>query len=476
MFKKVFLCFFCSILNNIYSQQNYTVDNFISRLEKSLSNVKNEKYKIANTYDQKLFNKSFLPDFSLNFLLPSYNRSISEVIQPDGSYAFRESNSANSKVNLAVSQKIPFTGGKVTISNSLNRLDLFGDTQRSTSYSASWFGINFSQSLSFFNEMKWENKIQKARYNYNNLLYLQKRIDIKKTAIKHYFELARIKTQANLINAELISANKYKKIVGNLTVAGKRMVYDSIDVELKLLDIQRNRVFLKKRESLKVKSINTFFNSDFLTDSDQLSLPRLNFELQDVDFYVNRYLEIHEIVEANNLRSLEKNIKQLKSIKYYSANLAIGVGFNNSADQYQDIFQNPNRSQNFSISLSVPFLDFGKRKTEFQISKTKYEIETLKLEEEKINNIERINFLNEEIVDFYQALKIEKSRSDLLQKKLKLMETLLFARKILFNEYSEIERLCYDANIDIMNITEQIYSKITDLEEITLIEIIKNEN
>ena len=474
MFKKVFFCFFCSVLNNIYSQENYNIDSFIRRSEKSLSNIRNEKYKVVNAFDQKLFNKSFLPDFSLNFSLPSYNRSISEVMQPDGSYAFRESNSANSKVNLAVSQKIPLTGGKISIVNSLNRLDLFGD-QRSTNYSASWFGINFTQSLTFFNEMKWDNKIQEARYNYNNLLYLRKQIDIKKTTINHYFELVKIKNQVNLINAESISANKYKKIISSLIVAGKKMAYDSIDVELKLLDIQRNQSFLLKSEAFKVKAINTFFNTNFLNQSDQLSIPRLNFEIQNVDIYIERYLDIHKIIEANNLRSLEKSMKQLESIKYYSANLALGVGFNNSADQYQDIFQNPNQSQNFSISLSLPLMDFGKRKTEFEISKTKYEIEMLNLDQDKIDNIERINLLRQEILDLYDALNIEKTRSDLLKQKLKLMEKLLYAQKILYSEYSDIERLTYNSNIDIINLTEQIYNKVSELEEITLLEIIKDE-
>lgn len=457
--------------NTGFSQKTIKIDEFISNSEKSIEDLKINKYVSLNKNEDRLFRKSFLPDVGLNFTFPAYNRSISEVVQPDGTFEFRESNSANSRVSLTLSQKIPFTGGKMTVSNSLNRLDLFG-TQRSTSYSASWFGINFSQSLTFFNEMKWEDKIQQARYNYNNVIFLQKRIGIKKAAIKHYFELLKIKNQTALLNVEWNSANKYKKIVTNLINVGKRMPYDSIDVELKLLDINRNQLFLKKGELLKIKSINIFFNSDLLTDADQLSLPQSNFELQSTDVYIERYLEVHETLKANNLIGLQKNMKQLESIKYYSANLALGVGFNNSADEYKDIFQNPNQSQNFTISLSVPLLDFGKRKTEYEISKAKYEIEALNLDQDKRNSIEKINLLSQEITDYYEALKIEKSRANLLQNKLKLMERLLFAQKILYSEYSDIERLTYNTNIDIINITEHIYNKITDLEEMTLIEII----
>ncbi len=475
MFRIFLITFLCLSNNTIFSQKIFTIDEFIRNSEKSIEDLKMAKFASLNKNEDRLFRKGFLPDVALNFTFPAYNRSISEVAQPDGTFEFKETNSANSRVSLSLSQKLPFTGGKITVSNSLNRLDLFG-AQRSTSYSASWFGINFSQSLTFFNDMKWEQKIQEAKYNYNNIIYLQKRIETKKTAIKYYFELLKFKNQRTLLNAEWNSASKYKKVISNLISAGKRLPYDSIDVELKLLDIYRNQVFLKKEELLKIKSINSFFNSDFLADSDKLSVPGLAFDLQSADVYIERYLEVHEILRRNNLTGLQKEMKQLESIKYYSANLALGVGFNNAADQYQDIFQNPNQSQNFTISLSVPLLDFGKRKTEYEISKAKYEIESISLDQDKRNSIEKINLLREEIADYYDALKIEKSRADLLQNKLRIMETLLLSQKILYAEYSDIERSAYDTNMDIMNITEEIYNKITDLEKITLIEIVKNDN
>ena len=227
MLKIFLISLLCLSNHNIFSQKVFKIDDFISNSENSIESSKRVKYNTINKNEYRLFHKSFLPDIGLNFAFPAYNRSISEVAQPDGTFAYKESNSANSKVSLSLSQKIPFTGGKITVSNSLNRLDLFG-SQKSTSYSASWFGINFSQSLTFFNDMKWEEKIQQARYNYNNVIYLQKRIDIKKAAIKHYFELVKIKNQTTLTNTELISANKYKKIIQKLIGAGKRIPYDSL--------------------------------------------------------------------------------------------------------------------------------------------------------------------------------------------------------------------------------------------------------
>lgn len=91
-----------------------------------------------------------------------------------------------------------------------------------------------------------------------------------------------------------------------------------------------------------------------------METPELRLDLKDKDYYIERYLELYNIMENSRLLGLEKNIKKLENSRFYSANLTLGAGFNNSADYYY-IFKNPNQSQNFSISLSIPLLDFGKK-------------------------------------------------------------------------------------------------------------------
>lgn len=160
------------------SQNHFSINDFIENSKKSIDYVNFKKEKLIDEKENRLFHEKFLPDVSLNFTLPSYNRSISNVIQPDGTIAFRESNNANSRVNLSVSQKIPFTGGELSVTNSFNRLDLFSDNENSTSYSASWIGLNLSQPLNFFNSIKWDKKIHYAKLEFEEINYLRKNIDV----------------------------------------------------------------------------------------------------------------------------------------------------------------------------------------------------------------------------------------------------------------------------------------------------------
>lgn len=455
-----------------HSQESFKLDDFIFNSKNSISTINNEKNKKINQKVNYLFKKKFLPDVSLNFTLPGYNRSISSVLQPDGSIAFRESNNANSIVNLSVSQKIPYTGGKISITNSFNRLDVFGDTQNSTSYSASWFVVSLSQPLNFFNDMEWDKKIQDARVEYNYLEYIKENIDIKKRTINQYFELLQIKNEKRILEKELDVAIKYKKIVSSLIKAGKAMAYDSIDVELKLLNIHKDVRFKTKYINLKTEIINNSFNSNILDKEDVLQVPKFNINLNELTFYINRFLEVNIIIERNSLLSLEKNIKQLEKNRFYTANLSVGVGFNNSTEFVDNVFQNPNQSQNLSISLNVPLLDFGKKRIELEMSKIQYEIEESNLNQNKFLTIQQITSLYEEVDYLTSSLKIEKLRIKLLEVKLNRMEKLLYAQKILLKDYSEIENELSNSIFEQINIIRMMYDKIIEIEEITILEII----
>lgn len=298
---------------------------------------------------------------------------------------------------------------------------------------------------------------------------------MKKKAVEEYFQILQIKNEKIINDKALQTADIYKKVLKKLINAGRLIAYDSIDIELKVLDLQKRSRFLSKSESLKMESINHFFNSKIIDDNDYFETPKLQLDLKDKQYYIDRYLELFAVMENSRLLGLEKSVKRLES-RFYSANVTIGAGFNNASNYYYDIFQNPNQSQNFSISLSVPLLDFGRKRTELEISRTQYDIETSNLKQEKLLTLDRINFLYEEVKDLTESLAIEEDRLKLLTIKLKRMETLLFAHNILLKEYSETENEYFNTVSERIDILKNCYEKITEIELLTLIDILKYEN
>lgn len=467
----IFIIFFYSEFT--FSQKTYVLDDFLNYSKYSLDSKKNEKTKILNNKNNDLFKKGFLPSVSLNFTLPNYNRSISEISQPDGTFAFRESNTASSNARLSISQKIPYTGGQISISNSINRLDLFGDTNI-TSYSASWFSVNLNQPLNFFNAMNWDKKIQKAKLGLNEVNYQRDLIEIKGRTINFFFDMLKTKSEIRIIEGEVRILEKYEKIVLYLIESGKKIHYDSIDIKLALLKKQQDLRLIKKLEKLELQSVNTFLNIDKLKISrfDNLLSPTSKKKLEELDFYIDKYLSIHSILENNRLLGFQKRIKQLEKNRFYTANLSVGFGFNNSSNNFNDTFQSPNERQNFSIALNIPLLDFGKKRLEFDTLNIEYDVNKINLIQEKSQNIEKIKYLYEQIDDLYFNLGIEESRMKLLEIKIERMKKLLYTQKILLKDYSEAENQIFNSEKKTIDILHSIHENIIELEKITLCKII----
>ncbi|MBR4842537.1 MAG: TolC family protein [Bacteroidaceae bacterium] len=80
------------------------------------------------------YKASMLPTLSLSSS-PSLNRSTNYVTLPDGSEHYVRSNSMRNNLSLDLSQNVWFTGGTISLSGSLSRLDQLGDNPTHSYYS-----------------------------------------------------------------------------------------------------------------------------------------------------------------------------------------------------------------------------------------------------------------------------------------------------------------------------------------------------
>ena len=89
------------------------------------------------------YRASMLPTLSLSSS-PSLNRSTNYVTLPDGSELFARSNSMRNNVSLDLSQNVWFTGGTISLSSNLSRLDQLGENPTHSYYSQP-LQLSFSQ-------------------------------------------------------------------------------------------------------------------------------------------------------------------------------------------------------------------------------------------------------------------------------------------------------------------------------------------
>ena len=136
------------------------------------------------------YKAEMLPTLSLSSS-PSLNHSTNYVTLPDGSEHYAQSNSMRNNLSLDLTQNVWLTGGTISLSAGLSRLDQLGENHTHSYYSQP-LQLSFSQSLNGYNSFKWSRKTEPIEY---------------RMARKQYAEtMELVASQASMVFFSLVSA------------------------------------------------------------------------------------------------------------------------------------------------------------------------------------------------------------------------------------------------------------------------------
>ena len=163
-----------------------------------------------NTYESaywsyRSYKASMRPSLSLS-TRPSLNRSTSSVTLGDGSVQYARTNSMSNNLTLDLSQNLWFTGGTISLSSSVNRLDMLGQNHTTTYYSQP-LQLSFSQDLSGYNSMKWERKTEPLYYKMARKQYAETMELVAANAVNYFFNLASAQTELEIATINLEAAD-----------------------------------------------------------------------------------------------------------------------------------------------------------------------------------------------------------------------------------------------------------------------------
>ena len=157
MNKLLVLC--CLCLSTFAQAQEYNLESIITLATSQSPRALQAKNDLNVRYwAYRNYQSNYLPQLELSSVAGNYFRSIDNITQPDGSFSFRPREVANSSVFLSLSQAVAPTGGTLSLSSGLNRIDNF--TVNSTQFTAIPASIGFDQPLLAFNNLRWERRIQ----------------------------------------------------------------------------------------------------------------------------------------------------------------------------------------------------------------------------------------------------------------------------------------------------------------------------
>ena len=349
--------------------------------------VKNEY--ISAYWGYRTYKTELLPEVILNGTVPYYSKSYNRYQKEDGTYDYVSQNFNRIDGGLSITQNIPWTGGKLSLESSVERLHQYGD-KSSTRYKSIPGAITLEQPVFGFNRVKWLQRIEPVKYKEAQQQLITDREEVTLMVIQYYFDL--LIGQANLEIAEQNRANaerlytiaEARRRIGQMSeVELMQMKNSLLQAQASLADVRMSldsrmfqlRSYLGLGEDIVIEPVIP----EFLTDN----IPVLN------------YAEVLELAHANNSftqniqrRMLEasRDVSQAKADRW-NITLFASFGMSGQEDTFQQAFNNHNLrgDQTINVGIRIPILDWGKGKGKVRVAEANREVVASRIEKEKMD-------------------------------------------------------------------------------------------
>ncbi len=355
----------------------------------SIDAFKQQNMYLASYWEYKYYRADKLPYLSMGANPFSYNNSIrQDYIPQDQSWQYSQQENITSNASLRVSQNVGLTGGSLNVSSDLGMSKNFlGDQQ--TTFSANQVSVGYRQKLNGYNSLRWKSKIEPLKFERARKNFIQSKEDIAVKATSKFFELVDAQIEINISTTNLANADTLFQIGKGRYQVGTVTQDELLNFELNLMNARlaltrANQGLLRARSDL-----NSFLGLDKSAMIECIMPIKITSDLQvNVEEAIQKSMTNNPDVLSQEQRLLEQDniVSMTKAQNGLSADVSASAGLNQKALTVAEAYQNPNRFQNIAIvGLSVPIIDWGKRKGQLLMAKSNREVVVNSVKQERID-------------------------------------------------------------------------------------------
>lgn len=380
-------------------------------------------------WEYRTFRADLLPEVNLTGTLPNYKKSYSSYQNSDGTYGFVRNNYLELSGDLSIDQNIWLTGGKLSLSTSLDYIRQFGGNGKEQFMSVP-INLELTQPIFGVNKLKWNRRIEPVRYEEAKAAFISATEDVTRKTITYFFQLLLAKeTLATARQNELNAEHLYK-------VAGAKREMGQIS-ENELLQLKLSALNAKAATTEAVSNLNAnmFQLRAFLgMDEDEKLEPVVPESAPDIRMEYNEVLS--KALERN---SFAQNIRRRQLESDYavatargdlrSVDLFASVGYTGLDKEFASAYNHLLDNQIVKVGVKIPILDWGKRRGKVRVAKSNREVVLSKIRQEQMNFNQDIFLLVEHFNNQAQQLSIAKEADIIAQQRYKTsIETFLIGK------------------------------------------------
>lgn len=380
-------------------------------------------------WEYRTFRADLLPEVNFSGTLPNYNKSYSSYQNSDGSYSFVRNNTLGLSGDLSIDQNIWFTGGKLSLTSSLDYIKQIG-TGGDRHFMSIPVTLQLNQPIFGVNNLKWNKRIEPVRYAEAKAAFITATEEVTMRTITYYFNLLLAKETLGTAKQNLSNADHLYEVA----IAKRKMgqISENELLQLKLSALNAKAALTEAQSDLNAKMFQ--LRSFLGVGEDEVLNPVLpecvTGSKMEYNQVLNKALERNSFAQNIRRRQLEADYEVATARgNLRSINLFASVGYTGENRDFPAVYRNLQDNQIVQVGVKIPILDWGKRRGKVQVAKSNREVVLSKIRQEQMNFNQDIFLLVENFNNQSQQLGIAKEADLIAQQRYKTsIETFLIGK------------------------------------------------
>lgn len=371
----------------------------------------------AAYWEYRSYKADLLPEVNLSATAPYISRSYNSYQNSDGSYTFVRNNylQMNGKVNIR--QNIWLTGGTLSLSSSLDYLKTLTGS-RDKRFMSTPVTLSLTQPLFGVNTTKWNRRIYPVRYAEAKANFLSDTEEITMNCINYFFGLLIAIENENIARQNLDNARKLYDVALAKRKMGKVSENDVLQIRLNVLNEESSLTSCESSVKSAQFALCTFLN----LENDTEILPELPGRTARVSLLFDEVLD-KALTNNSLLHNMERrrlqadyNVASAKS-NLRQVNLTAQIGCSGTDGEFNSAYSRLNENQIVNVGISIPILDWGKRRGNIKMAESNREITNNRIEQEMRNFKNNLFVLVEQFNNQQRLLEIAREADKIADKR-----------------------------------------------------------
>ena len=398
-------------------------------------------------WEWRTFKSAYQPQLQLEGIIPGYNKTYTQVLQPDGTIQFQPVNNDNSSLTLNFNQSIAATGATVYGTTQLQRYDNF--SSKTVLYNSIPYAIGFDQPLFQFNTLKWDKKIEPLKYNESRQVYIESQEQIAIAVTGYFFDLLLAQVNLHVAETNLENTGKILGIANLKFELGKVAKNEILQLQLEQLNAQKAVGTAKRDMEISTLSLRSYIglegNERIVLDMPS-AIRQVNVIAEKVlkEAYENRS---DAIAFVRRLAEARRDVAKAKGENGLNATLSANLGFSKSANRIAEVYRSPQSQQTVQMTISIPVLDWGRSKSKLKTAEANQQFTVYAVEQDKqtfkqeiITQVTLFNMMKDQLLLTAKAEQIAAEKYQIARERYVLGDLSITELSIAFQENDSAKR------------------------------------